>query len=278
MLYSVKKDLTLWHLFGAIMVGYGVNCVVPRLGEVTRAVLVGKWEGLSKSALFGTVILERIIDIIFLGLSVIISVWLWSDDLYNQFPWLETSLYLTMIIIAVVILFLFLVISYKEHFYGFIIRWVGKISKTAAHQLAHIFEMLTEGFGSLRGTKNYILVFALSSLIMMLYALNAYIGFFTLGMQNIQPVNLKMGWVLMSISAIGVAIPTPGGTGSYHTLAKSALVLLFGFSEVVSLAYAFLTHIISYILFVVSAIIIYFVLNKQHENLIRVVETKLDEL
>jgi len=87
-----------------------------------------------------------------------------------------------------------------------------------------------------------------------------------------------MGWVVMSIAAIGVVIPTPGATGSYHTLAKSTLVLLFGFDETISLAYAFLTHIISYSLFIFTALIIFFVLSKQHDNLFKVVETDLDNL
>ena len=82
----------------------------------------------------------------------------------------------------------------------------------------------------------------------------------------------------MSISAIGVVIPTPGGTGSYHALAKSTLVLLFGFSEIISLAYAFLTHIITYFFYIFSALIIFFVLNKQHDKLLKVVETEIEEL
>lgn len=73
-----------------------------------------------------------------------------------------------------------------------------------------------------------------------------------------------MGWVLMSISSIGVIIPTPGSTGSYHTLAKSTLVLLYGFGETVSAAYAFLTHIISYILFILTSVIIYFLFYKKN--------------
>jgi glycosyltransferase 2 family protein len=278
LLASVSSSIKVRHLFGALMVGYGVNCVVPRLGEVSRAVLAGKWEGLSRSTLLGTVILERLIDIIFLGLSVIISVWLWSEDLYVKFPWLKSTLYITMIITAAAFIFLYLVIRYKEHFYGLLVRLTSRISDKAAHRLAYIFEMLVQGFGSLKGVKNYLIVILLSAFIISMYALNSYIGFFTLGMQNIQPVSLRMGWVLMSISSIGVAIPTPGGTGSYHTLAKSALVLLFGFSEVVGLAYAFLTHIVSYILFVLTAIIIYFVMSKRYENSAKIIDTKLDEL
>ena len=43
MLHSVKIDLSLRNLFGAVMIGYGVNCAVPRLGEVYRAFFLGKW-------------------------------------------------------------------------------------------------------------------------------------------------------------------------------------------------------------------------------------------
>lgn len=277
-LHSVKPDTSIKNLFGALMVGYGVNCVVPRLGEISRAVVLGRWEKLSRSSMFGTVIVERVIDIIFLGLSVLVSIIIWTEDISVRFPWLKTTLYLTMAVIVVVILFIVLILKYKESFYGIIIKFLGKFSEKVAHKAAYIFDMLTEGFGSLKGIKNYSLTILLSILIMLAYGLSSYLGFYTLGMQKIQHVNFAMGWVLMSISAIGVVIPTPGATGSYHALAKSALVLLFGFGETVSLAYAFLTHIISYFLFIFLGLIFFFVLNKQNENLIKVVETELDEL
>ncbi len=277
-LRSVKKDTSLMNLFGSLMVGYGVNCVVPRLGEVSRAVLIGKWEKLSRSAMFGTVIVERVIDIIFLGLTVFVSVLIWSESLYDKFTWLKDTLYITTFFIFLMILFFYFTIKYKEKFYGFIIKFLGKFSEKIAQKVAYIFDMLTTGFASLKGFKNYLWVIILSVSIMLVYALTSYIGFFTLGMQNIKHVNFEMGWVLMSISAIGVVIPTPGGTGSYHALTKAALVLLFGFGDAISLAYAFLTHIISYVLFIISGLLFFFLLNKQHDKLIKVVETDLEEL
>ena len=45
-LNSVKSDTSVRNLFGSLMVGYAVNCVIPRLGEITRAVLIGRWENL----------------------------------------------------------------------------------------------------------------------------------------------------------------------------------------------------------------------------------------
>ena len=275
-LNSVKPNISFKHLFSALMVGYGVNCVTPKLGEITRAVLLGKWENLSRSSMFGTVIVERVIDIISLGLAVLVSVFVWRENLYDSFPWLETTLYISGIMMLTVIVMIVLTVKYKDKFYGFIIRLFSKISEKFAQKLAYIFEMLTEGFSSLKGTRNYIYTVLLTIVILLVYALSSYLGFFMF--EELKPVTFEMGWVLMSIAAIGVIIPTPGATGSYHTLAKSTLVLLFGFGETVSAAYAFLTHIISYFLFIFTALFVYFVLIKQKNRLIKVVETKLDDL
>ena len=277
-LHSVKPDTSLKNLFGAIMVGYGVNCVVPRLGEVSRAVMVGKWEGLSRSSMFGAVIVERVIDIIFLALSVVASAILWSENLYEKFPWLKATVFLSFILMGLVILFFYLMIKFKEKFYGVIIKFVGKISANLGQKAAYIFEMVTMGFSSLKGTKNYLFTIILSIVIMLVYGLDSYIGFFAIGLQQIKPVSFEMGWIVMTISAIGVVIPTPGGTGSYHVLATSALVLLFGFSQDLSLAYAVLTHGVTYFLFIFSALIVYFVIDKQHDNFFKIAEKELDKL
>ena len=98
-----------------------------------------------------------------------------------------------------------------------------------------------------------------------------------LDMQSMYKVTFEMGWILMSISAIGVVIPTPGATGSYHALAINTLVLLFGFGETISAAYAFLTHIISYFLFIVVALIMYFALDKQHSGIFNILKTNPDD-
>jgi glycosyltransferase 2 family protein len=277
-LHSVKPEASVKNLFGALMVGYGVNCVIPRLGEVTRAVLAGKWENLSRSSLLGTVILERVIDIIFLGIAVAVAIFFFSESLLTSFPWLQSALYITIIAIGLVIFLFYLLISHQEKFYNVVVKFFSFFSEKLAHKIASIIQMIGEGFGSLKGRKNYFWVFFLSILIIAQYAFSSYVGFFIVGMQEMQDVTFQMGWIVMSISAIGIIIPTPGGTGSYHTLAKSTLVLLFGFPEALSLAYAFITHAIGYFLAIFLSLIIFFVLNKQHDNLIKVVETEIEEL
>lgn len=277
-LHSVKPDVSFKHLFGALMVGYGINCITPKLGEITRAVLLGRWEKLSRSSMLGTVIVERVIDIVSLGFAVLVSAYIWRESLYEKFLWLESTLYIAGILMLGIMIIIYLTVVYKEKFYGIIIRLFSKISEKIAQKLAYIFEMLTQGFSSLKGVKNYSLTILLTVVLLLVYAFSSYLGFFMLSMNQIQPVTYQMGWILMSIAAIGVIIPTPGATGSYHALAKSTLVLLFGFGETISVAYAFLTHIISYFLFIFTALIIFFVLNKQQNNLFKTIETNPDKM
>jgi len=277
-LLSVKPDTKFSHLFGSLMIGYGVNCITPKLGEVTRAVLFGRWEGLSRSSMFGTVILERIIDIIALAVSVLIAIIISTENIRESFPWLLTTLYVSAVLIFIFILFLYFILRYEEKFSKWIIKLLNRFSHSIADKVAYIFSMLTQGFFSLKGRKNYYITFLLSALIIIVYALTSYVGLLMLNMQHIQPVTFTMGWILMSISSIGVIIPTPGSTGSYHALAKSTLVLLYGFSETVSAAYAFLTHIISYILFILTSVVIYFLFNKKNHSLAEISKSQIEEL
>ena len=275
-LNSVKADTKMKNLFGALMIGYGVNCVTPKLGEVTRAIMIGKYENLSRTSMFGTVIVERVIDIITLGASVLISAFIWSESLYEIFPWLEATLYISAAGLVTVLVLFYLSVKFKERFYGYLLKLVSRFSKNIAERLEYIFDMLLQGFTALKGTKNYILTVVTTVIMIIIYALTSYFGFFMLHMQLLSDVNFAMAWIVMSISSIGVVIPTPGSTGSYHALAKTTLVLLFGFNETISAAYAFLTHIVSYILFIVVALIMYFALDTQHSNIFSLFKTNSD--
>jgi hypothetical protein len=247
---SVKKDTSMLNLMGATMVGYGVNCIVPRLGEIYRPAFLGKWENVSRSSIFGTIIVERIIDLLALGIAVLISVMIFPGNLYTEFPWLKSTLYLGFAAMAVLILVLFLTVKLKHKFYDIIIKFVGKISSKAADKLAYVFEMLTDGFSSLKGSRNYFLTILLTIIIMLVYGYTSYLGFYVLRMNEIKDITYGMAWIVMSIAAFGIVVPTPGGTGSYHAFVMLVLGQILHFNNEISGAYALFTHIISYLSFI----------------------------
>lgn len=269
-LHSVKPDVKIVNLFGALMIGYGVNNVIPRLGEFYRAVKLAKWENLSKSSMFGTVILERVIDMVFFGLSVIISGYVYQGELYTKFPWLKTTLYIGSVLMLIMIACLVVVILLREKVYKFVTKFVGRVSEHAAGKINYVFEMLFQGFASLKGVRNYINVLIMSVLIMLAYALNSLFAFFILKMENIpvlgEKIDFAMSWVMMSISSIGVMIPTPGGIGSYHTISRSILTSLYGFDKEVAAAYGTMSHAASYFSTIIIAVICYLVLIRKNER------------
>jgi len=64
LLYPIKPNVTLRNSFSAVMIGYMVNNFLPRVGEFVRPYAIGNLENISKSAALGTVVIERIIDMI----------------------------------------------------------------------------------------------------------------------------------------------------------------------------------------------------------------------
>lgn len=260
---SVKEDLSITNSLGATMIGYGVNCVVPRLGELYRGLFLARWEGISRTSMLGTIIVERIIDIIALGIAVIISVMIYSGDLYTEITWLSSALIFGSVGIILLIIVIYLTVKLKQRFYNAIVKFVGKISISAAEKTANAFHTLTEGFAALRTTQSYVYTFSLSVLIMLAYGYASYVAFYMLHMNEIQITTFAMAWILMTISAFGIVIPTPGGTGSYHAINILVLTQLFGFNQEISAAYAILTHLISYFAFILSTIFFLYFINAQ---------------
>jgi uncharacterized protein (TIRG00374 family) len=263
---SVKDDVKVLHLFGATMIGYGVNAVVPRLGEVYRAMFMGRWEKISRTSMFGTVIVERIIDILALAFSVLVSVLIYSGNLYSKVSWLKSTLEIVFVAISLGIILILLTIIFKEKFYSVILKITSVFSETLAEKLGEIFSMLVEGFGSLKGKKNVIMTILLSIVIMLLYGLNSYISFLMMGMDQMQKVTFGMAWILMTISAFGVVIPTPSGIGSYHWITITTLVAVFGFDKEISSAFAIVTHAVSYIIFILSPFVFVYLVNLKRKG------------
>ncbi len=78
-----------WNSFFTVMIGYAANLLLPRLGEVTRPGLLGKYEGLPFNKLFGTIVAERVADLVILVIImtsiVLIEFEMLSDMLFGFF-------------------------------------------------------------------------------------------------------------------------------------------------------------------------------------------------
>ena len=266
MLNPVKREISMLNSFAAVMLGYGFSCVIPRVGELYRGLFLGRWEGISRSTAVGTIVVERIIDMSMFIIAALISVWLYSGDIFDEIVWLKTSLILGFGVIAAASIILIYLIYNKERLVNNIVKTVEKINKKFADRLRSIFETLISGFATLKGTKNIIAIIIWSAVILILYALNAQVGFYILGMESTGKVTFSLAWILMTVSSFGVVIPTPGGTGPYHMISIFVLTRLYNFNYETSAAYSILTHFISYIAFIISSLVLIYAVNFRRER------------
>jgi len=95
--------------------------------------------------------------------------------------------------LLLVLLLIYLSVKFKERFYGYFLKLVSKVSKKFAERLGYIFEMLIQGFTTLKGTRSYILTFITTVIMILIYAITSYFGFFMLHMESISNVTFCNG-------------------------------------------------------------------------------------
>jgi uncharacterized protein (TIRG00374 family) len=216
LLLSSAAQLSVRDTFSYITIGYLANIIFPlRLGELARAVLLGKKHGISASLVFGSVVLERTLDLLtVLILAVGIS-------LLMDIPGVIRG---GMMILAgaglvVLIALLFLSLSGNR-----VRRWVSGLSgfapRTVAERVAIVVERFAEGLSALRHGRELGLVLGLSALAWVIAgtATVSYITAFHL------PAPWYAGFFVLTVTNLGSAIPSsPGFIGVYHYLAVLAL-------------------------------------------------------
>ncbi len=245
-----KKDLDRFTLFSGVMAGYMLNLVFPRLGEVTRPVYVAKREELSSSKLIGTIVLERAIDIgVMAFLMFLVSVYLITDlSLLSQIFGKQTVDFFTGSMKMEVVLWLILagivVLALILAGWKFLVFLGSKFDKLnlLLDRIRNLIKLFWEGLASAREVKRWWLFVLLTGLIWVGYTLMSYIPFWMFDMQTEFDLSFLDALVITVISAIGIAIPSPGGVGTYHYFVKQSLLILFAVPAVTGIAYATITH------------------------------------
>lgn len=68
-----------WNNYHAVMIGYFMNLLLPRAGELSRAGILTKTDDVPFEKAFGTIVAERVIDTLMLGTIVLVTMFLQYD-------------------------------------------------------------------------------------------------------------------------------------------------------------------------------------------------------
>lgn len=86
MLEPLGHKPNFWKMYHSVMIGYLINLTIPRSGEVARAGYYAKYQENTKfDKVFGTIIVERIVDMLMLGLVFGVTIYLQKDvEAFNE--------------------------------------------------------------------------------------------------------------------------------------------------------------------------------------------------
>jgi glycosyltransferase 2 family protein len=244
MLEPVKPGIALRNLFSGVMVGYMMNNILPRAGELVRPYAIGKLEGIPKSAAFGTIVVERLLDTLSFVILVVSIPLLYRGPLKESFPWLESTGIIVTAATGGMLAFLIVLMlrrNWTDAPLGIVRKMVSPELGSRIEKGVHSF---LDGFVFLKRPDRFLIIFILSILVWALYAVMMYAAFFAF---DLQYLGFRSAIVVLAISSIGVAIPTPGGTGTYHVLTSQTLSRLYAVHATTALSYATVTHAVGFI-------------------------------
>lgn len=216
------------NLFGTINVGYLANLGLPRIGEFVRAALLSKYEKLPFDKVFGTVVVDRIADMISFLFVILLAFLLDSNAFFTFFstyaslPQIGNNIFFLLIALPIILFFLWrfrltlLKMNLISKFFRFLSGiWTGIISiKNLQQRNLFIFHTVLIWFW-------YYMMFV--------FACKAFPPTSQLG-----PIAMLVVYVFGSF---GVFIPSPGGMGTYHFMVIIGLGL-YGFQQTDAFSFA----------------------------------------
>jgi glycosyltransferase 2 family protein len=227
--------------FMAVMIGYLANLAFPRLGEVSRCVVLNRTNNIPIDKLVGTVIVERIFDFICLFIIVGLTLILEFEKIRNFFVTnVQKKLgeggfvgLLTFFNIAIAVVVIIVGLALLYAFYR---RYKNQ---KAVVKVAGLAKGLLDGMKTVgKMEKKWLFLFH-SALIWFLYYMMVYLCF--LALSATENLGMVAALTVLVTGSFGFVMPVQGGIGAYH-LAVTQTLILYGLSEKEGSIFALVAH------------------------------------
>jgi uncharacterized protein (TIRG00374 family) len=237
----------------AILIGYLTNLAFPRLGEISRCGVLSKSSSAPFNKLLGTVITERVIDVLSLFACLLLAFIIESKRLGNfltenilhplwnkpvHFFRTSEGIIMGLLLLTVVLIVTFYLLRKKR--------------KENVSAVARFFIGLADGIRSIASLKNPWLFILHTILIWLLYYAGVYVCFFALSSTG--HLGFSAALFLLVAGGLGMSAPVQGGFGAYHLLVSQGL-MLYGLSREDGLTFATLLHSLQTILVVILGVV-----------------------
>jgi uncharacterized protein (TIRG00374 family) len=236
------------NIFHAINIGYLANFVFPRIGEITRCGILNRTDHVPVDRLFGTVIVERIFDMLMTLLMLSLILVLRFDVVGNfmmENIWQPAIKRMPGIIgIGWIAILILMIIA----FYVFYRIFGTQLSKIGAlRKIKDLTYGVVKGIKSVYRIRNFGWFVVLNFLIFGMYFLQTYTMFFAL--QSTSALGLGDALFVLVLSSLSFVIPVQGGIGAYHWIVSMGLTI-FGLTREDGMVYATISHSVTSIVLI----------------------------
>jgi len=237
------------------IIGFAALAILPaRVGDVLRPYLLARREGLATTATMATVVMERVLDLIAVLALLAIYVWGFTGDsplpdrLLNP---VKVSATIAAAAAGVLMAVMWVLATHPER--------IGKLVGAAARilpgrwseKVGHLATTFSGGFAATRNPRAMLFAMIWSFPLWLAIAAEAWAVTVAFGID----MPFAGTFLLQALLVIGVAVPTPGGVGSYHEAYRIGVTTFFGAPNDRAVAAAIVTHAISFVPVVLLGVI-----------------------
>jgi len=249
-----------FELLCGLLVGYLANQFIPRGGEIIRCTFVSRQRKIPLEKLIGTIITERAVDVICLGLLGVAVFFFQYEflslnvknalvllaDKFNRGTHMQ-HLLTALAVIAATLIVVFIIKYIRRRFSSFFLK---------------LFRGFKEGFLSIRKLQSKGRFVLYTLLMWACYILSTWIGCFAL-VETTQ-LGIGTGLAMLFAGTIGIIL-TPGGIAAYP-LAIQQTVVFYGISEGAGKALGWLLWCAQFVFTMVFGTLAYIAINLMKRN------------
>lgn len=229
--------------FYSVMTGYLVNLALPRVGEVSRCATVSSKENIPLPAVLGSVVAERLVDLVCLVLAIGIALVVEYEKLWGFAAGLLGDKLSGAAIWFLLLGMLLLMAASSYALWFFLWAPNAQLSPWRAKVRAMLLGLSKGLKGILHLPSPGLFIFH-TVLIWVGYFLMAWLVFKALPFTA--DLGLGAGLAVLAMGGLAIVAPVPGGMGAYHWIITQTL-LFYGLSDKDGLTYATLSHAIQFL-------------------------------
>ncbi len=226
--------------FFAVSVGYMLNNIIPRSGEIGKAVLMGASTGYGTLHVLSTVVVERAMDLAIAAGMFLVTLPL----VFQQMEWLKLISVIALMGVIVVLVVLFIMANNKQIVHDWIIKR-GEKSPLIQKYILPGLDSLLNGFSILTKPGQFVLSLFWIGLCWTLWGFLYFLAIRTFVPQA------PFWWALFAqaVLAMGIALPSaPAGFGVFEGALVGALSVLGVKDQSISLGMALVLHVIQIVI------------------------------